>query len=74
MEKILNEIDNISETLQRTRINKGLNYIELSELCSNQGIKINSRTLEKIEKGIIIPKLEQLIAILFSLNISIKIN
>lgn len=67
-------LDKINDLLQRKRVNQNISLKEIEEKTSNLGLKISSETIEKIELGHIIPKIDQLIILLSALGCELEID
>lgn len=67
-------LNNITDILQRKRINQNITLQDLEKRCHDLGLKISSDTILKIEEGKYIPKTDQLFIILSALGSDIKID
>ncbi|MBD3906758.1 MULTISPECIES: helix-turn-helix domain-containing protein [Chryseobacterium] len=74
MSKHPKTLDKITDILQRKRINENLSLYELENKTSSLGLKISAGTIQKIEKGEIIPKIDQLLILLSALGSEIEIS
>lgn len=73
-ENIKPSLDKINDVLQRKRVNQNISLKEIEERTINRGLKISAETIEKIELGHIIPKIDQLIILLSALGIELEID
>lgn len=73
-DKITTISEDVSSIIQRKRINLGLSFKDLEFASNQKGVKMNASTIEKIEKGIILPKSEQLYTLLLILGCTLTID
>ncbi len=73
-ENIKPSLDKINDILQRKRVNQNISLKEVEEKTLKLGLKISSETIEKIELGHIIPKIDQLIILLTALGSELEID